>query len=168
LLYLRRLIRYKIKESNVVATSHILDFLPDTNDKKCRNLVECKSKIMNMRKILARLLIILILFVGSVIYWKYFFTYSEGYRAGLLQKFSSKGSIFKTYEGEIILSSVQTTTNMAIASEKFYFSVTNEDIARKIEKLQGESVVVHYTEKNGTLPWNGESPYIVDSVTIRR
>ena len=117
-----------------------------------------------MRKFLTRLLLVIVLLVGSTIYWKYFFTYSEGYRAGLLQKFSSKGSLFKTYEGEIILSSVQTTTNMAIASEKFFFSVTEEDVARKIEKLQGENVVVHYTEKNGILPWRGDTPYLVDSV----
>jgi hypothetical protein len=99
-----------------------------------------------------------------MVYWKYFFTYSEGYRAGLLQKFSSKGSLFKTYEGELILSSVQTNTNMAIASEKFFFSVTDEAVARKIEKLQGDRVVVHYTQKNATLPWRGETPYLVDSV----
>ncbi|MCX6223060.1 MAG: hypothetical protein NTZ69_18995 [Bacteroidia bacterium] len=119
-----------------------------------------------MKKYLTRALLIIVLLTGSFFYWKYFFTYSEGYRAGLLQKFSSKGTLFKTYEGEIILSSVQTTTNMAIASEKFFFSVTKEDIARKIEKLQGESVVVHYTEKNGTLPWRGDTPYLVDSVVL--
>ncbi len=120
-----------------------------------------------MKKFLTRVLIVLILLVGSFIYWKYFFDYSEGYRAGLLQKFSSRGSIFKTYEGEMILSSVQTNANMAIASEKFFFSVTDENVARKIEKLQGESVVVHYSEKNGRLPWNGDSPYIVDSVAVK-
>ena len=120
-----------------------------------------------MRKFLTRLIIILVLFVGSTIYWKYFFTYSEGYRAGLLQKFSSKGSLFKTYEGEIILSSVQSTTNMAIASEKFFFSVTDEEVARKVERLQGESVVVHYTEKNGILPWRGDTKYLVDSVSLK-
>jgi len=120
-----------------------------------------------MRKFLTRLLIVLVLFVGSFIYWKYFFDYSEGYRAGLLQKFSSRGSLFKTYEGEIILSSIQSTTNMAIASEKFFFSVTDEEVARKIEKLQGESVVVHYTQKNSTLPWRGDTPYLVDSVALR-
>jgi hypothetical protein len=121
-----------------------------------------------MMKLLSRVLIVLVLFVGLTIYWKYYYTYSEGYRAGLLQKFSSKGTMFKTYEGEIILSSVQTTANMAIASEKFFFSVTQEEVARKIEKLQGEHVVVHYTEKNGRLPWNGDSPYIVDSVSVKK
>ena len=67
----------------------------------------------------------------------------------------------------MILSSVQSATNIAIASEKFFFSVTEEELARKIEKLQGENVVVHYAQKNATLPWNGESPYIVDSVMVK-
>ena len=53
---------------------------------------------------------------------------------------------------------------MAIASEKFFFSVTEENVARKIERLQGENVVVHYTEKNGVLPWRGDTPYLVDSI----
>jgi hypothetical protein len=120
-----------------------------------------------MKKFLSRALIVLLILLASFFYWKYIFDYSEGYRAGLLQKFSSKGTFFKTYEGEMILSSVQTNANVAIASEKFFFSVTDEDVARKIEKLQGESVVVHYSEKNGRLPWNGDSPYIVDSVSIK-
>jgi hypothetical protein len=120
-----------------------------------------------MKKFLSRLLIVVVLLAGSLIYWKYFLTYSEGYRAGLLQKFSSKGSLLKTYEGEIVLSSVQSANYMAIASEKFLFSVTEEDVARKIEKLQGENVIVHYTEKNGTLPWRGDCRYIVDSVSVK-
>lgn len=121
-----------------------------------------------MKKFLSRALIVVLILLASFFYWKYIFDYSEGYRAGLLQKFSSKGTFFKTYEGEMILSSVQTNANVAIASEKFFFSVTDEDVARKIEKLQGESVVVHYTEKNGRLPWNGDSPYIVDSVSVKK
>lgn len=120
-----------------------------------------------MKKFLSRALIVLLILAAAFFYWKYLFDYSEGYRAGLLQKFSSKGTIFKTYEGEMILSSVQSNTNVAIASEKFLFSVTDEHVARKIEKLQGEHVVVHYTEKNGRLPWNGDSPYIVDSVAVK-
>jgi hypothetical protein len=131
------------------------------------NLIKRTSNSIPMKKFLTRLVIILVLIMGSLIYWKYFFDYSEGYRAGLLQKFSSKGSIFKTYEGELILSSVQSTNNMAIASEKFLFSVTEEEVARKIEKLQGENVIVHYTEKNGTLPWRGDCKYVVDSVAVK-
>jgi len=108
-----------------------------------------------------------ILFVVSLwIYWKYSFTYSEGYRAGLLQKISYKGNIFKTYEGEMILSSIQSNTNVAIASEKFFFSVTDKAVAIDLERVQGQSVIVHYVEKNGTLPWKGESNYFVDSLKV--
>ncbi len=119
-----------------------------------------------MKKFKVYFSLIVILVLGSFIYWKYSFTYSEGYRAGLLQKFSLKGNIFKTYEGEMILSSVQSNSNVAIASEKFYFSVTDKNIALQLEKVQGESIVVHYRNKNGTLPWKGESPFFVDSVRV--
>lgn len=119
-----------------------------------------------MKKFSVFFILAAVILVGSWVYWKFSFTYSEGYRAGLLQKVSLKGNIFKTYEGEIILSSIQSNANVALASEKFYFSVINKDVAIQLEKMQGGSVVVHYREKNGTLPWRGESVYLVDSVKV--
>jgi hypothetical protein len=98
------------------------------------------------------------------VYVKYFYTYSDGYRAGLLQKFSHKGNLIKTYEGEMILSSVTGNSNVAIASEKFYFSVTDKKLADQLDTIQGQMVIVHYLQKNGTLFWHGESPYLVDEV----
>jgi len=119
-----------------------------------------------MKKFAFVSLLSIIMVVGLWIYWKYSFTYSEGYRAGLLQKISYKGNIFKTYEGEMILSSIQSNTNVAIASEKFFFSVAEKAVALDLEKVQGQSVIVHYVEKNGTLPWKGESNYFVDSMKV--
>ena len=119
-----------------------------------------------MKKFAGWIILLVILVLGSFIYWKYFFTYSEGYRAGLLQKFSKKGNIFKTYEGEMILSSVRSSNNMAIASEKFFFSVKDKEVAKKMEQIQGEYIVIHYKEKKGTLPWRGETKYLVDSVKV--
>jgi hypothetical protein len=133
---------------------------------KSIKFVVVKSILIRMKKFFLYFLLIVMLVLGSTIYWKYYFTYSEGYRAGLLQKFSLKGNMFKTYEGEMILSSVQSNTNVAIASEKFFFSVTDKKVALQLEKIQGESIVVHYREKNGTFPWNGESYYFVDSVRV--
>jgi hypothetical protein len=103
---------------------------------------------------------------GGIIYWKYFFTYSTGNRYGLLQKFSNKGNLFKTYEGELILSSVRSNNNVSLASEKFFFSVTNDRVADQLMNLQGKSITVHYKEKKGALSWRGDSPYIVDSVRV--
>lgn len=123
--------------------------------------------VRKTKRVFRWILFLFILFLGIFIYWKYFYTYSEGYRAGLLQKFSNKGTFFKTYEGEIILSSVSSTSNVAIASEKFLFSVTRKDLAIRFDTLQGRNVIVHYIEKNGPVPWRGDSRYLVDSIAVR-
>lgn len=119
-----------------------------------------------LKKILYWILFVLVVVFAAFIYFKYAFDYSKGYRSGLLQKFSEKGIVFKTYEGEMILSSVQSSANVAIASEKFLFSVGDDNVAKQMEQIQGKHVVVHYREKKGTLPWRGDSRYIVDSVKV--
>jgi len=119
-----------------------------------------------MKRVFIWFTIILIVFLGFFIYWKYFYTYSEGYRAGLLQKFSYRGNFFKTYEGELILSSVESNKNVTLASEKFFFTISDEDVAKKFNKLEGRLIVVHYTEKQGVLFWRGDTKYIVDSVRV--
>ena len=119
-----------------------------------------------MKKFLYWSLAILIRVSGLFIYWKFSFTFSEGNRSGLLQKFSYKGNLFKTYEGELILSSVKSSQDVSLASEKFHFSVPGKELAEKLLKLEGTTVVLHYQEKNGVLPWRGETVYLVDSVTV--
>lgn len=105
-----------------------------------------------------------ILFAFLAIYswysWKYNFTYSEGERVGVIQKFSKKGNMFKTYEGELILSN-------GINSEKFLFSVTIDSIANKLMSVEGKKVIVHYEQKHGSLPWRGESTYFVNGVDLK-
>jgi hypothetical protein len=117
-----------------------------------------------MKKFLIWAIAIIVVILAIFIYWKFYFTYSEGNRAGLLQKFSYKGTIFKTYEGEMVMSSVQSNREVVLASEKFLFSVSESRVAEQLRTLQGYIVVVHYKEKNGVLPWRGDTKYIVDSV----
>ena len=112
--------------------------------------------------------VIVLVILAVFIYWKYYFTYSEGNRAGLLQKFSYRGQIFKTWEGEMILSSVVSNQNVPLASEKFMFSVKDKNIAEKLSHLEGSLITVHYMEKNGRLFWNGDTKYFVDSVVVRK
>jgi hypothetical protein len=120
------------------------------------------------KRVFKWLMFLLIIFLAGFIYWKYFYTYSEGYRAGLLQKFSNKGTFFKTYEGEMILSSVASTRDVALASEKFQFTVINKNLIRQFDTLQGLNVIVHYKQMNGAVFWRGDSKYLVDSVKARR
>jgi len=121
-----------------------------------------------IKKILKWMAFFIVIIAGAIIYWKYFYVYSEGYRAGLLQKFSNRGIIFKTYEGEMILSSVSSNREVAIASEKFLFTVSNKDLVRQFDTLQGEMIIVHYKQMNNSVFWRGDSPYLVDSVKIKR
>jgi hypothetical protein len=116
-------------------------------------------------KYFALFLVVFILVGGLLFWWKYYYTYSDGSRSGMLQKLSHKGNIFKTHEGELVLSSIASSANVALASEKFYFSIADDSIAKKMNEFEGKRVKLHYEEKKGALPWRGESNYIVDGVT---
>jgi hypothetical protein len=120
-----------------------------------------------MKKFFIWFTLIILVFLAIFIYGKYYFTFSEGERTGILQKFSYRGQIFKTWEGEMILSSVTSSQNVPLASEKFLFSVTDKEIADELSKLTGNTVTVHYKEKNGKLMWRGDTEYFVDKVTAK-
>ena len=111
--------------------------------------------------------VLVILLIGSgYFYWKYYFTYSDGNRTGLLQKFSRKGNLYKTYEGELVLNSLTSSSSMPLSADKFYFSVEKQLVADKLMGLEGQKVILHYEEKKGALAWRGDSNYIVDSVRL--
>jgi hypothetical protein len=123
-------------------------------------------KQIYMKKFLGITSVIIVLILVVLIYWKYYYTYSDGNRTGFLQKFSHKGNLFKTYEGELVLSSIQSTNGVGIASEKFLFSVASDSLAIKMMTLEGHKVTLHYEQKKGTLPWRGDSEYVVDRVAV--
>ncbi len=121
-----------------------------------------------MRKSLTGIVLVLLLIFAGWFYWKFYFTYSDGNRAGLLQKMSHKGNLFKTYEGELVLNSIAYNGNGPLSSEKFYFSVDDKNVAAKMSQFEGQRVELHYEQKNGALFWRGDSPYIVDSISTAR
>ena len=88
------------------------------------------------------------------------YTYSSGVRAGLLQKFSSRGWICKTWEGELVLSAVPGS-----APEKFLFSVRSDSIANEINRLNGRRVILYYEQHKG-VPTScfGDTEYFVTGV----
>jgi len=87
-------------------------------------------------------------------------SYSEGERVGVLQKFSRKGWICKTYEGELALYVVA-----GVAPQIWTFTVRDEAVASKLNPVIGERVRLHYEEHRG-LPTScfGDTVYFVDSV----
>jgi hypothetical protein len=103
--------------------------------------------------------IILVAFV-IFFYWRFYFVYAEGTKAGQLNTFQQKGILFKTYEGKIIQSGFKAN----VESNYFEFSVTSESVAKKLLENSGKEVELHYKRYFGSLPWRGVESYIVDSI----
>ena len=118
------------------------------------------AKKSGLRKFLWRFSLIVLVVLSFLVYWFYFNVYSDGERTGLLTKLSHKGNIFKTYEGEVLIGNFQQAPNVMVP-EKFYFSVKNEKLADTLMKLQGKVISLKYCQYRKTLPWRGESVYIV-------
>ncbi len=105
-------------------------------------------------------LVVLGLLVAAYFWVVLSWSYSSGERAGWVQKFSRKGWVCKTYEGELALVSLPGS-----AVEKFYFTVHDDTVARQIMDAVGKRVTLHYDEKVG-LPTScfGDTRYFVDRV----
>jgi hypothetical protein len=108
------------------------------------------------------LLIIVVVF--GVTYLVFNFTYSEGNRAGVLIKFSKKGYIFKTYEGELNVGGLGNIPNTAQMNQTWEFSVKDQTIADSLMHMEGKRVSLHYRQIMKNMAWQGETPYFVDGV----
>jgi len=110
---------------------------------------------------IAAVLIAVVLLVAGYFLFVFNWSYSEGERAGWIQKFSSKGWLCKTWEGEMAMVSMPGSM-----SEKFPFTVWDEATAEQINKLMGKRVSLHYEEKIG-IPTScfGETRYYATKVS---
>lgn len=119
------------------------------------------------RKIIFWSILSTTLILFSVIYFKYYYVYSEGSRVGILYKFSKKGTAFKTYEGEMILPGLKYKhKEEGISSNIFNFSVTDEELAKELMSSQGMEIEVHYLNYNASLPWRGDTYIVKDGQYI--
>jgi len=116
---------------------------------------------MSVKSILGYIVVV-VLALGGYILVVTSWSYSSGERAGWVQKLSSKGWLCKTWEGEMAMVSMPGTT-----TEKFHFTVWDEDIAEQINKVMGKRVSLHYEEKKG-IPTScfGETRYYITKVSV--
>ncbi len=101
-------------------------------------------------------ILIFSLYTWAALTW----SYSKGERAGYVQKFSKKGWICKTWEGELAIVSIPGTM-----AEKFYFTVRNDSIAKLVNQTMGKRVALVYHQHMG-IPMScfGETQYFVVDV----
>jgi hypothetical protein len=88
------------------------------------------------------------------------YTYSAGDRAGFVQKFSQKGWLCKTWEGELSMVNIP-----GAAQERWSFTVRDDSVAAQIVKLMGARVTLEYHQHRG-VPSScfGETEYFVVAV----
>lgn len=101
------------------------------------------------------------------IYFKFYFVFGEGVKAGELNFVVYKGYVFKTYEGRAIQAGFGKGQGV-IQSYEFDFSITDKAIADSLMRCGGKTVELHYKEYLGTLPWRGKQKYIVDKIVSVR
>jgi hypothetical protein len=107
-------------------------------------------------------IIVIAILVLIPVLWTWFslsWAYSEGERAGVLQKFSKKGWVCKTYEGELAQYVVG-----GVAPQIWHFSTRDEGLAKELSQAVGDQIRLHYTEHR-FVPTNcfAETPYFAQS-----
>jgi hypothetical protein len=120
------------------------------------------SRLLFKRSLKA-VILLLVLLVGGAALWTWAtlnWSYSEGERAGYVQKFSRKGWLCKTWEGELSLVAVPGST-----PEKFPFTVRDDKVAEQINAVMGRRVALNYAQHVGVpLGCFGETEYFVTGV----
>ena len=120
------------------------------------------------RKIIFWTTAILVLALAGFIFFRFFFVFGEGVKAGELNFVVYKGYVFKTYEGRLIQAGFRgnstKTGASAVQSYEFDFSVTDKAIADSLMRCAGKTVELSYKEYLGVLPWRGKQKYVVDGI----
>ncbi|NRF39841.1 hypothetical protein [Pedobacter foliorum] len=119
---------------------------------------------MKSKKPLFITLAIIIVILSGFIYYRYYFVFGDGVKAGELNYVVRKGYMFKTYEGKLIQSGIRSKQTGNIQSNEFEFSVEDKAIAEKMMMNSGKTFELHYKEYVSTLPWRGYSPFVVDRI----
>lgn len=109
---------------------------------------------------------VVVLSLAAFLYFRFFFVYSSGVNAGDINYFQREGVVFKTYEGKMIQSGFKSagTQTEGLRSNEFKFSVTNQAVADTLMRCSGKRVELKWNRYMGTLPWRGNSQFVVTEV----
>ena len=125
-----------------------------------------KSVRKTVGAIIAWIVVLAVLVGAGFGYYKFLWVFSDGIKTGELNSLTYTGYIWKTYEGEMILSGYGSkgSAGGTVQSKIFKFSVKDKAVAEQLRELTGQRVTVHYKEYKGALPWRGYERAIVDRI----
>ena len=116
-------------------------------------------------KVISIISAIVVIALAGFLYFKFYFVFGSGVKAGELNQIVYKGWIWKTYEGRLIQAGFRGAKGGgSIQSNEFNFSVVKKKVADSLMRCSGKQVELHYREYNGALPWRGMQRYVVDSI----
>lgn len=116
-------------------------------------------------KVISIVTAVVVAFFAGWFFFKFYFVFGEGVKAGELNYLTHKGYVFKTYEGRLIQTGYNSKNSTAtIQSNEFQFSVEDKQVADSLMRCTGKIVELHYKEYLGALPWRGVSEFVVDSI----
>jgi len=115
-----------------------------------------------MAKVFLGFLLAVILGVAGFTWLTLHWAYSAGERAGFVQKFSRKGWVCKTWEGELAMVTLPGTV-----AERFPFTVRIDAVAAMLNANIGKRVALHY-EQHKWLPTScfGDTEYFATSAQV--
>jgi|SRR5580658_3323213 hypothetical protein len=116
----------------------------------------------SMAKVLVGLLVLIVLGLAGFSWLAVHWTYSEGERAGYVQKLAKKGWLCKTWEGEMAM-----VTMPGTVAEKFTFTVPSETVAARLNAAVGKRLAVHY-QQHKWIPSScfGDTEYFVTDMRL--
>lgn len=109
---------------------------------------------------------VVVLVLAIWMFFRFWFPYAEGTDTGELNYFCKQGVLFKTYEGKMIQTGLKAkaAASAGVESNEFRFSVEDEVVADSLMHCTGKNVTLHYKRYFHSLPWRGESVFVVDSI----
>jgi hypothetical protein len=110
---------------------------------------------------------VILVAAAGFLFFRFYFVFGEGVKAGELNQVVYKGYVFKTYEGRLIQSGLRGTGSkgsVTMESYVFEFSVKDRAVADSLMRCSGKTVELRYREYLGALPWRGQQKYVVDKI----
>jgi hypothetical protein len=117
-------------------------------------------------KIITTVISVVVVVLAAFVFFRFYFVYSTGVNAGDLNYFQREGIIFKTYEGKMIQSCFRSSgkSTEGLHSNELQFSVTDPKVAERLMRASGKHVELRWKRYMGTLPWRGNSQFVVTEI----
>ncbi len=128
-----------------------------------RQRVAFSPNSQKMKKNLWKVVLVVVVILAVAGYFRYYWVFGTGVKAGELNYVVHKGVVFKTYEGKMIQTGIRSQAG-TLGSFEFEFSVADKDLAERLMVNSGMEFNLHYKEYLAAIPWRGHNRYVVDSI----